>query len=718
MRASSLIGLIVMGGLIGCEPDSPPPPPATQVTTTPASQPATKPTSKPAEPPKPVATLLDVIRRNDKTFPTTQPLAEPVEFEAAARLVLTEPTYLCSRGDLWITRADAEPTADVLKLAAKQQTHATRERVSFVYWRPGPQWSAELVVREGDRDVWVTATRRLPLEGNRVRDWSRATIWNSNIAQSVVVPCADGISILSVAKGGDRVDEQFVKLLDATPPGSGVFSAVDPRGILAWSSSPRGDSTVARFLDGKWTLLTPASAWPKQLLHVVPFEDGTVLALQRDGDAIKLRSVLLDPIPVDEAKVAALVKELTNRDPEARQRAQSALSMIGPGAWPVLERIRSAQPAEARARIGAILGDQSTPSLGGVTPEPGPARLVSRLPDGGVVLYFAGGASAVDANGLVQTSTPAWLAVRPTRIVEAMPDALVRDANPAKGLSLKTWSDEWILEHDVDGPMRWMGNHNERLTRGPRERDFKRFVGIDASSRWVLKTIDPDGPTLIIDPLLPDPTPRLPVWTINLPGGSVGWTDDNWPAMQRGGAWQLKESSWAAIKTPAGNAKPFNVEIVAAATQGADGSLLTDSAGNRYTGGLSSLSVRRADGTQVDWPLPPEAAGEGLQDGSVVLIEAEGKLFLCNQPGRIVRLTPQLDDASEPFKLDATFTRNLPASGIRRIWKDPAGRLVIASNGNCLSIAFPSGRISGPMANMIPAGQWRDAFEREDDMPQ
>ena len=65
------------------------------------------PTTKPATPSaqlRPLKELLDVVRRNDESFPTTQPLDEPIELTAAARLRLNEPVYLCSRGDLWITR--------------------------------------------------------------------------------------------------------------------------------------------------------------------------------------------------------------------------------------------------------------------------------------------------------------------------------------------------------------------------------------------------------------------------------------------------------------------------------------------------------------------------------------------------------------------------------------------------------------------------------------
>ena len=262
-----------------------------------------------------------------------------------------------------------------------------REDVRFVYWRPGPTWSPELVSRDGDHDVWITSAARLPLDPKIDRDWSRAQLWNSDHAQAVVVPSANGMSVISVADG--KLDEQFVSLTDTTSPGTSTQAVFDLRGVLAWSIRPGAESSVARFVDGKWTTLTPSPLWPKQLLHVVPFLDGTLLAISKDTNELKFRSVLLDSVGVDEANVTALVKKLADRNPKTREQAQLDIAAIGPGAWPILAKLQSAQPAEARVRIRALLGDQTTPTLGGVTPATGPGRMVCRLSDGGVVLYFA-----------------------------------------------------------------------------------------------------------------------------------------------------------------------------------------------------------------------------------------------------------------------------------------------------------------------------------------
>ena len=142
--------------------------------------------------------------------------------------------------------------------------------------------------------------------------------------------------------------------------------------------------------------------------------------------------------------------------------------------------------------------------------------------------------------------------------------------------------------------------------------------------------------------------------------------------------------------------------------------MLTDASGNVYEGGLEALQVRRPDGSTLTWPLPPELTGPGAVGDAPVLIEADDRLFLMNAPGRAIRLKPQFD-RPEPFKVDGTFTRGIPATDVRRIWLDPAGRVVFASNGNRLSIAFPTGRIDADTSNMIPANALREALRPEDD---
>src|SRR5439155_13821302 len=95
--------------------------------------PATQASNAPAPKP-PTTSYVQIIRDHYPKFPATQPMDSPVDLKDAGHYLLPEPIYLCPRGDLWITRADAPPTPDVLAKADKEQIHLTRERVRYVQW--------------------------------------------------------------------------------------------------------------------------------------------------------------------------------------------------------------------------------------------------------------------------------------------------------------------------------------------------------------------------------------------------------------------------------------------------------------------------------------------------------------------------------------------------------------------------------------------------------
>ena len=79
---------------------------------------------------------------------------------------------------------------------------------------------------------------------------------------------------------------------------------------------------------------------------------------------------------------------------------------------------------------------------------------------------------------------------------------------------------------------------------------------------------------------------------------------------------------------------------------------------------------------------------------------ADGKLFLFNQPGRVLRIKPT-PDGPEPFKLEATFTRKIPnVETPTRIWMDPAGRIIVAWESQ-LAIMFPGGYIPPILAEKM-----------------
>src|SRR5437016_2378313 len=103
--------------------------PTTVPTTAPATTPTTQVTQRP--PPK---DYLDVVRVNYPRVATTQPLDMPLSLLDAGHFILKKPVFLCSQDHLWITHPEGPPIEEVLKSAAAQQTHVSRERVLFVHW--------------------------------------------------------------------------------------------------------------------------------------------------------------------------------------------------------------------------------------------------------------------------------------------------------------------------------------------------------------------------------------------------------------------------------------------------------------------------------------------------------------------------------------------------------------------------------------------------------
>ena len=250
--------------------------------------------------------------------------------------------------------------------------------------------------------------------------------------------------------------------------------------------------------------------------------------------------------------------------------------------------------------------------------------------------------------------------------------------------------------------------------------------------------------TLILDPTLPDPTPRLPVWVYST-AEIVGWDKDNWPAVKRGGSWALHEEGWQPMKradklfTTAGGNPPgrrrwrrrpgdrwwgrwlslgpdngshdwridhpdelacdHDHHDRAVGQPGLPVARSPD--GTRYFDGRTKLHIITGNGEHVVWPLPPAATGTAEKVHLVRM--PDGLLFLYNQPGRILRIRPTPDEP-EPFFLEATFTRNIPnADNVTRFWLDPAERLIMA-HGNKLAIMFPRGYIPPAIASKIPRG--------------
>lgn len=692
-----------------CDPTPAPPPP-------PASQPATSPspaTAAAEQPAAPAVKWIDVVLREHPDFPTTQPLPFPVEFAEAARLVIDSPVYLCPRGDLWITRADAAPTPAVLKAAVNEQAHVINEPVRYAHWAVTEAGTAyvTLVVEsaDGKLEFLTAAGGRKPFAGSRDYRWERAFSWNDRI----VVPTTDGAAVIDPA----AATEQFQGLLApaATRPATGPAGQparvlLDRRGVIAWipwSPEHRDAGRVARFVDGAWHRLE--EGWPDRVIELLPLLDGTVTVLAWQmgvdaGPAPRLSSVVLDAegdAPLDEPAVARLVAQLSAEEPAQREAAMGELSRYGPRAWPVLERLRPNQPPEARMRLEELLHARHSPTLGVLRPLEDDLRVIAHLRDGGVVLFSYAGVEIPRGGAEPRVVTPAWIGIRPGRAAALLPEALVEDASYDR-VRLWAWGDEWIITNDASGPRRFMGNHTRPLLLMWEQR-FTDFAGIDSRGRWLFR--DPQSSqTLVIDRFLPDPTPRLPVWEIAVEEGEVGWTHDDWPVSKRGGSWALGEESWKPLPDDAVVLTEVEEPLMpATTTQSAERPILVEPDGTRWFDGRTTLRRDRA-GAAIDWPLPPEATGTESFDP--VLIRAENRLFLFNQPGRVLRIREASRAAPEPFVIEANFTRHVPnADRPQRIWLDPAGRIVVAHEGNRLAVMFPSGRIPAEIARMMPAAE-------------
>jgi len=308
---------------------------------------------------------------------------------------------------------------------------------------------------------------------------------------------------------------------------------------------------------------------------------------------------------------------------------------------------------------------------------------------------------------------PAWLSIRPGYPVQVLSTRLTNDLQPGKQ-RLWAFKGEWIVGDDTQG-LRWfVGNYLSPLQRKDEKR-FSEFVGIDQHGRWIMKTPQTPPSTLIVDPNLPDTAARLPVWVYIQREGSVGWTNTNWPAVKPNGVAVLDAVAWREptkdelfyereSDMPLPATKPTTVASTGpATTQEAADLILIDNDGTRYYDGSNTIRVKPPGGNEITWNLPPAACG----NGDVWLFHCgDDRFFLFNQPGRVLRLR-RTPDATEPFILEATFTRNIPNvdntnTWIDRIWLDPAGRLIIAYNNNALAILFPTGRVPPEIRQMMP----------------
>jgi hypothetical protein len=690
------------------QPESPPHT-TTIAGTPPASAPATHPVQASLAP----RDLLGIVRANDPAYPTIRELEVPASYDQAAHLIIPQPSYLCPIGHLWITDHRGRTLTDTLRDLGNGNSHVVTDLVAFVHWQltDSGKWIASAIRKNPDGGFELVQTSHsTPLPTNRHWLWDRAVAWDDKI----VVPTDRGVSVFTV---GDPARESFQSLADDAPNLSTPVVLFDAGGIVAWmpwESGKTGSHGAARFADGKWTRLGASQGWPDKILQLIPLRDGSILQLIPNNDGsvdLKMSGIARDTAKVDEKEVQRLVEQLSDPDQANRDAAYEQLTRFGPGIFPLLQRLQENQPPAAQGRIDELLRAKVKLTLGPITLQPGKVSTAARLRDGGVVLYCDGGVSV--ARGSAERSNliaPAWLSIRPGYAVQVLPSRMTQDLTPGKQ-QIFAFKSEWIVGSESQG-LRWfVGNYFSPLQNKDEYR-FRDFIGIDSHGRWIMATPD-KSEMLIVDPNLPDPTPRLPVWLYTERDGPIGWTNTNWPAVKPNGIVVLDATAW---RDPTPDEKFYEHEAdmptIApttaattgpATTQEATDLILADKDGTRYYDGSSTIRVKTPDGKEVTWPLPPAACGTG----DVWFFHCgEDRFFLFNQPGRVLRLR-RTADRIEPFKLEATFTHNIPnvdgnQTWIDRIWLDPAGRLVMACSGHTLAILFPTGQVPPEIKQMMP----------------
>ena len=740
------LAFITIAALAGCSDDPAPPPPPAPVTQA-ATQPATQPVAE--APPEPFDDYLDVARDDDPDLPTTQPLDRPLVVDEAARLTFDEPTLLDAVGRLWITHPRGRTPDQILAGDLKQQTHVIDRPIHFSWWKVGyaGEPTVEMILEKpGGGLVWHHAlgVADVPaLPDGREYDWDAAFAYD----ESIVVPTTGGAAVLTPVDRPD-LDDYMRRYAgrdsSRRPDASGTVEVrhvalagprddlpqtqirLDGVGLIAWvphESDDRPGGGIARFDNDDWSKLE-GDAWASRPVHLMPLADGSImqLALNDDGEAT-LSAVPLNAGAVDEAEVERLVEGLGDSDPQVRETSFAALAGYGPGAWPTMNRLIQGRPRFVQKQLALLLGDQTRPSLGGLRPEAGPVEVRDRLADGGVILSFPKGIRLPDDLGITVLQRPAYLAVRPGRRTRLLDADIAAEVEADADTHVAVWGDEWVVSRPGQPPKRWLVNHFEPLLEEERA-DWQHFVGIDAAGRWLFRKSDEGRPTLLVDVRVADPTPKLPAWTLPVgEGGVAGWDEEGWPVIKAGGAWRLKEQDWE----PRGE----DAEVVNDPPANRGDALAVGPDGSEYRGGITELRVKRPDGSEVVWPLPPEVAGfaatpppkKGVRPiidaagkldlpelSAKAVIDAKGRVFLFNRPGRVVRIDPTREGAAEPFEVAGVFEpSSMPTAAPRRAWIDPSGRLCALFFDDTVTVMWPEGRVPPSIREKMPV---EDRYQR------
>jgi hypothetical protein len=747
----ALLTVIILGGIVVIVEHhmrvNPKVPVVQPVITT---QPASQPTTRKVKPKYP--TYMELIRAENPMVAATQPLDYPLDLPDAAHLIIHDPTYLDLNNNLWITRKDGQPSEKALVKPADVEEHIITDRPLFVHWwvDESGKWAAALVVK-GDKAGYdlITKTGKKHLADDRRFKWNTAF----SILGRIVVTTDCGVSVFDI---DPEIKEHYHALPgcddQATSPGNSAtnppVTLLDTRGILAWAPWEKGkpgSSRISRFIisDDSWTDL-PAVDWPARPIQLSMLLDGSVLRMAagipttsvpvegvdetRPGDQfadqIHLSIGQLDPTNFDLQKINDMVAQLSHPDPDVRQDAFDQLSRYGPAIAPVLEKLADQQLPAARTRIQQLLKNKITPALAGLTVIDNRLDVVRRCADGTVIFFAPAGVQIPTEKEDPQELVPAWLALRSDgRMERPLIPALVADQKP-QACTLYSYRDDWVVNDDA-GPRRLLGSAFEPLL-SPAEKRFSQIVGIGTRHRWVFREPGEKGDTLVVDPGVADPTPKLPGWVIVTPNATAGWDSKDFPALSKGdeggGDWELNADGWRSLeesekviteKPPATQptsepaTQPSTHPTTLASTNSTTGAttrfsfgvpILTTPDGTQYYNGKDALMMVKKNADPVKWALPGPAVGTA---DPVLMQTTDGLLFLFNQSGRLLRIRPT-PGASEPFKLEATFTDNIPNTDTpTRVWLDPAGRIDFITDASTITVTFPAGHIPKEISRMM-----------------
>ncbi len=432
--------------------------------------------------------------------------------------------------------------------------HLTRERIAFVHWTSdASQPLLQLIVGQPGAYEIVDIHGRRPLPDPHHFQWADARTWPAT--GQIIVPTSNGLSILDLSDPiKETASPPLIESDSTTRPSQHgpVQWLYDKRGLLAWippDHNLAASKGALRFVEGKWHRLGEEHDFPSNILHLIPMEDGSVLQILAGHDgAVTFHVASLDPANVDEDKINALVDQLSAADEADRDKAYIELTRYGPGSWPVIRKIMDDQVAETKIRLQELLNSQLAPTLGGMTLVDGKMRLVGRYPDRGVLFHAPRGVSIPHGpDRTPHVVWPAWIWIHPGEAIQTLDERRVHDLDAAKDFPFFD-RDDWIVVNADRGPELLVGPVLTPLLHKS-ELEFRTPIGSDRRGRWIFKNAAPAAwasaatdadATLILDPTLPDVTPRLPVYRIHDDEGTIGWNKDNWPVRKAGGAWALE----------------------------------------------------------------------------------------------------------------------------------------------------------------------------------